>query len=382
MSDGRSRPSIPTSTVFGSVVLMMLARLGSLNALEQQDNSSFFRRWLGRPLPSADTVGRVFATIDLDEIRSCIHHVYTRLKRNKALGEFGGVYALVIDGHESFSSYLQSCRGCLARKVRAGDRERTQFYHRNVSAVLVARDFTVLLDVEGQRKGEDEVACATRLCRRVLLDYPRAFQVVLVDALYLTSGFFKFLTDHGKDVICVLKDERRDLMEDARSLFASEPPVLINDGTVKREVWDIEGFTSWESLGRPVRVVRSLETSRVTRQLTGEEEVETSEWMWATTLSHSKVGTKEIVGLGHARWLIENKAFNEMVTYWHANHVYRHHPTAITAFWLTLMLVMNLFRAFINLNIKPELRARHTQLHFARLLSTGLYEDGDDEKPP
>ena len=110
--------------------------------------------------------------------------------------------------------------------------------------------------------------------------------------------------------------------------------------------------------------------------------METSEWMWVTTLPKSKVGTKEIVGLGHARWLIENKAFNEMVTYWHANHVYRHHPTAITAFWLTLMLVMNLFRAFINLNIKPELRARHTQLYFARLLSHGLHVDGENEKPP
>ncbi|MBU4217472.1 MAG: transposase [Actinobacteria bacterium] len=363
-------------------MLMMLARLGSLNALEQQEGSAFWSRWLGRPMPSADTVGRVFETIDLEAIRSCIHHVYTRLKRNKALGEFGGVYALVIDGHESFSSYLQSCQGCLKRRVRAGDGERTQFYHRNVSAVLVTRDFTVLLDVEEQRKGEDEVACATRLCRRVLMNYPRAFQVVLADALFLRSDFFKFLLDHGKDVICVLKDERRDLMEDARSLFKSEPPILIDDGNVKREVWDIEGFTSWESLGRPVRVVRSLETRRVTRQLTGEEEAETSEWMWVTTLPQWKVGTKEIVGLGHARWLIENQAFNEMVTYWHANHMYRHHPAAITAFWLTLMLVMNLFRAFINLNIKPELRAGHTQLHFARLLSAELYGDGDSEKPP
>jgi hypothetical protein len=333
-------------------------------------------------MPSADTIGRVFETVDLDEIRSCIHHVYTRLKRNKALRDFGGVYALVIDGHESSSSYLRSCQGCLRRKVRAGGGERTQFYHRNVSAVLACRDFTVLLDVEGQRKGEDEVACATRLCRRVLIDYPRAFQVVLVDALYLRSGFFKFLTDHGKDVVCVLKDERRDLMEDARSLFGREHPILINDGTVTREVWDIEGFTSWESLGRPVRVVRSLETKRVTRQLTGEEEAGTSEWMWVTTLPKWKVGTQEIVGLGHARWLIENKAFNEMATYWHANHVYHHNPTAITAFWLTLMLVMNLFRAFVNLNIKPELRAGHTQLHFACLLSAGLYEDGDSEKPP
>jgi len=382
VSDGRSQPLIPTSAVFSSVVLMMLARLGSLNALEQQSGSAFWRRWMGGPLPSADTIGRVFATIDTETIRSNIHHVYTRLKRNKAIREFGGVYALVIDGHESSSSYLQSCGGCLRRKVRAGDGERIQFYHRQVSAMLVTKDFPILLDVEEQRKGEDEVACATRLCRRVFLNYPRAFQVVLVDALYLTSPFFKFLSYHDKDVVCVLKDERRDLMEDATSIFKREPPVLIGDGTVEKRAWDVEGLTSWKGLGKPVRVVRSRETRKVTRQLTGKEEVETSEWMWVTTLPRATVSTEDIIRLGHARWLIENQAFNELVTHWHANHVYRHDPTAITAFWLTLMLVVNLFRAFINLNIKPEVRARHTQLHFARLLSLELYDDGDNSKPP
>jgi len=61
---------------------------------------------------------------------------------------FGGVYALVIDGHESSSCYLQSCGDCLTRKVRAGDGDRIQFYHRQVSAMLVTKDFPVLLDVE------------------------------------------------------------------------------------------------------------------------------------------------------------------------------------------------------------------------------------------
>jgi hypothetical protein len=82
--------------------------------------------------------------------------------------------------------------------------------------------------------------------------------------------------------------------------------------------------------------------------------------MWATTWLAEKVSAPMIVHLGHDRWLIENRAINEMVTYWHADHVYRHHPTAIIAFWLTLLLALNLFRAFISLNIKPVRRTRHT----------------------
>lgn len=376
------RPSIGTPTVLGAAVIMMLSRLGSLNALEQHGESAFWSRWLGQPLPSADTMGRVFERMDLVPLRAMIRHAYSTLKRNKALQEIHGVNALVIDGHESSSSYLRSCSGCLKRKIRSGDAEREQFYHRQVLAMLACKSFPVLLDAEEQRQREDEVACAMRLCRRVLENYPRAFDLVIVDALYQRSDFFEFLLDRGKDVLCVLKDERRDLVGDARGLFKGMAPVVTRDGAVERSLWDVEGLTSWEGLGRPVRVVRSVEVKRVVRQRTGEEEVTTSEWMWVTTLPKWKVPTEAVVRLGHARWLVENQAFNEMVNHWHADHVYRHHPTAITAFWLALMLVLNLFRAFVNLNIKPSLRAGHTILYFARLLFQGLNEDWRVEKPP
>jgi hypothetical protein len=361
---------------------MMLARLGSLNALEEQRDCAFVRRFLGRPLPSADTMGRVFSQMDCDDIRGAIHHLYSRLKRNKALAGPGpGV--LIVDGHESSSSWLRRCPGCLTRSIRTREGERTQFYHRQAHAMLAGAAFPLLLDAEEQRPGEDEVAAALRLCGRLLANYPRAFDVVLADGLYLRADFFKLFLDHGKDAMVVLKDERRDLTGDARGLFSQEPPIVYEEDGAVREVWDIEGFTSWESLGRPVRVIRSLETREVTRQRTGRVEAETSEWMWVTTLPRRKVGTAAAVRLGHSRWLIENRAFGEMVTFWHADHVYRHHPTAIIAFWLTLMLVLNLFRAFVHLNLKPALKAGHTQLHFARLICAELYGEWDGSaKPP
>ncbi|WP_219857266.1 hypothetical protein, partial [Candidatus Hakubella thermalkaliphila] len=59
LTDSRLKPSIPTHTIFRSAVIMMLARMGSLHALEQDKGNRFWRRWLGRALPSADTIGRV-----------------------------------------------------------------------------------------------------------------------------------------------------------------------------------------------------------------------------------------------------------------------------------------------------------------------------------
>lgn len=361
---------------------MILTRMGSLNALEQARGNSFWKRWLQKDLPSADTIGRVFSQIDLESIRSFIHHIYSRLKRNKALRKTHGFTVLVIDGHESSASYLRCCSGCLERVIHTKDGDRIQYYHRNVIAMLSMERFPFLLDVEEQRKGEDEVSAATRLIARILRYYPRAFNVVITDGLYLRANFFNFLLAHGKNIISVLKDERRELLQDAKDLFRYERPLNEISGNTERQMWDIEEFSSWESLKGKVRVVRSLETKTIRRQRTGKMEKVISEWMWATTLSQEGASTGVIVNLGHSRWLIENRAINEMVTYWYADHVYRHHSTAITAFWLTLMAVLNLFRAFVYLNIKPCQRYKHSNLYFSKLVFIGFYSRILKEVPP
>jgi hypothetical protein len=110
--------------------------MGSLNALEQTKGNAFWKGWLGREgLPSADTMGRVFAQIDSDAIRKALQHIYSRLKRNKVLKpSFGGLFAFIVDGHESSASYLRCCNGCLTRTVNTKDGDKIQYYHRNVSA--------------------------------------------------------------------------------------------------------------------------------------------------------------------------------------------------------------------------------------------------------
>ncbi len=80
------------------------------------------------------------------------------------------------------------------------------------------------LDHEVHRRGEDEVATAVRLLERVPVLYPRAFDLVLADALYAEAPFFKFLLAHRNHELVVFKDERRNLYQDAAGLFDSEPP--------------------------------------------------------------------------------------------------------------------------------------------------------------
>lgn len=83
---------------------MMPVRMGSFNAFEQDKGNSFWRSWLQRELPRADTMGRVFSQIELEDIRFLIPHVYSRLKRNKAIRKTHGFHDMIIDGHEHTSS--------------------------------------------------------------------------------------------------------------------------------------------------------------------------------------------------------------------------------------------------------------------------------------
>ena len=285
VTDCRRQPRIPTSVVMRSVVVMFLARLGSLNALEQSGPSRFWHRWLGRPMPSADTVGRVCALAEPEDIRVLAHEVYSRLKRMKALAlPAHGLLAAVLDAHESHATYRRCCRGCLRRVVHTAGGDRIQYYHRHVTLQLLAGDLSVLLDAEPIRPGEGEIAAAIRLLDRVIDAYPRAFDVVLGDGLYADSGFFNHVLDRGKDVIAVLKDDRRDLMADAESLFAQRAGAQVRRGKRQCLQWDLEGFRSWPQVRQPVRVVRSEERWTVRRQLDGQRERVESNWTWVTTL--------------------------------------------------------------------------------------------------
>src|ERR1700710_762036 len=121
-------------------------------------------------------------------------------------------------------------------------------------------------------------------------------------------------------------------------LASPREPQSFTEGSTTREVWDIAGFTTWPQVSRPVRVVRSREITSTRRQLDGQLRDQEADWLWVTTLSANRAGTSAGVSLGHARWNIENQGFNETTSRWAADHVYKHHPTAILIFCLMTML--------------------------------------------
>jgi hypothetical protein len=379
--DGRRRGRIRTSVVIRSALLLFLTRLGSLNALEQTRSSARWRRWLGADLPSADTLGRVMAGIELETLRGAIGDLYRNLKRGKALqATAGGLVALVIDGHQSYSTYHRRCGGCLERRVKTKAGYRTQYYHHWVVAMLLSRPIPMLLDLESLRTGEDEITAAVRLLERILLRFPRAFDVVVADALYSDPRIYRLLCAHHKDVISVLKANTPELLEEANDLVRWESPAA--GSTPDYQLWDVASAIDWPAAKAPLRFLRLVETRQVRRQLDQKKETLLSHWMWMTTLSPNRASTTVAVTLARARWDIENLGFNETVRRWHIDHVYRHHPIAMTAFWLLGALAYGVFHAFYHRGLKPALQQRGSYLHLARCLAAELYARPDAARPP
>jgi Transposase DDE domain len=376
VTDHRSLPRISTSLVVKAVLAVYWSRLGSLNALAMTRAAKFWNTWLGRSLCSADSLGRIVASLDADTLRQGIHHVYDRLKRNKALPDLHGLAVAVLDGHETSASYRRCCAGCLKRSTVNGE---TQFYHRNVTLMLLCGSpagrppVRVLLDLEPQRPGEGELETALRLLQRVLVAYPRAFDLVLADALYDVAPFLNFLLSQGKQALVVLKDERRDAYQDAAGLWAQQQPQPGSYDLRRCRWWDFPDLLSWPEVKGAIRVVRSEESWTVKPQLTKEVTTQTTSWVWLTTLSATQAHTEQIVRLAHLRWDIENHGFNELVNGWHADHIYRHQSGAIECFLLLAFLAYNLFHAFFALNIKPEARRGRTMAFWVRLIAAEIH---------
>jgi hypothetical protein len=60
---------------------------------------------------------------------------------------------------------------------------------------------------------------------------------------------------------------------------------------------------------------------------------------------------------------------------WHADHVFKHEPNAMDCFLLMAFLAINIFQAFLSLNLKPQLRQNRTRAFWASLMAAEIYQE-------
>ena len=175
------------------------------------------------------------------------------------------------------------------------DQEVTEYYHRGVVCHLIGQDLAIPLDMELQRPGEGEVPAAKRLLERVFANYSRYFDAVAGDGLYFEAPFINFCIEHNKQVVVVLKGDRRLLLQDAEGLFSQRSPDgQWSEGRRTVQYWDEEDFTSAEGVSKPLRVLHTIETEHCRERIAKQwkETDKTSSWYWATTFRKRQLSAR------------------------------------------------------------------------------------------
>ena len=357
ITDSRAKPQIPAADISTSILSILFSNLGSLNKFNQARDASSAGNTAGR-VPSASTVARATDSMDLDCLREILKSIYYKAKRSKMISPYCGKWIGIIDGHEICSSDIHRCSLCSIRNVsKIEGLVKLNYFHRYTAFILAGQKFCFMLDIEPIYPHEGELTSSNRLLERVCKTYPKAFEVVAGDGLYLNGTTFGLLASHGKYAAAVLKDETRALYNEAISLSKISIPLVYEEKKTTYRVWDNTIYDQWDGYKCPVRVIKSEETKcvRYHCQELGKWEIqeEKADWIWVTNLP-SVVSLKNVVSVCHSRWQIENKCFNEIVNTWNADHVYRHNQNAISAFILFLFIVLNIFNIFFSRNIKDR----------------------------
>lgn len=337
LTDKRKRRGIPFFNLIMPVFISLLLQYESFHTVFSAPESmgKRLRNCIRGRIPKVDAIRDALAGVDPKEVGDIFDSVVAKTYQNAVLrgGTIGGYVTVAIDGVELFSSTKKSCRKCLTRKSASGRRE---FFHRSVVCATVGEDPHLILGQEmlrprdGAEKDEGELTGGKRLVKKLRKKYGHFADVVVADALYLNAPFINTVQECGMDVVIRLKDEKRLIFQDAEKLFekGEGKRTEFKRGKKRIECWDIAGF-EMEGIKEKVRVVRYCEHDR---EKSGKVSVS---WMWLVTTS--EVIPYEILWkMMHKRWDIEENAFHQLKTYYHAKHCYCHEGMEVI-FYLMLI---------------------------------------------
>ena len=324
LSDKRKRKSIPLFNIVMPVLIFLMLQYESFHTVfsAPESMSKRLKNCIRGRIPKIDAIRDLLSRTDPEEIREIHEETIDIMKRNRVFrnGTIGGYVVAGIDGVELFSSTKKSCPDCLSRKNRAGE---TEYFHRSVVCMTVGTSPHVILGQEmlkprdGSEKDEGELTGGKRLIERLRKRHGHFADVIVADALYLNAPFINTLKENGLETVIRLKDERRLLFQDAEGLFnqCKGKKESFQKGKKTIEVWDLSGFEI-ENCPHKLRVVRYHESWE-------ENGKEAERWMWlVTTLEQADY--QVLWEMMNRRWDIEENGFQQLKTYYHANHCYCH----------------------------------------------------------
>lgn len=387
LSDRRKRRSIALYNVVISVFVFFLLQYESFHTIYSAPESmeKRLKHVIKGRIPKVDAVRGMLRKTAPEEVSRINEDVIERVKKDRTLrsGAIGGYITAAVDGVELFSSTRKSCPDCLKRKKQDG--KTTEYFHRSVVCASVGGSPHVIYGQEmlkprdGAGKDEGELTGGKRLIKRLYQQHGHFADVIVADALYLNAPFLNTVTACKMDAVIRLKDEKRLIFQDAEGMFRQgigKKPGFQAKGkgnkTISVEVWDLPDF---EITGCPkkLRVLKFRET--VSGQKT-----EIREMRLVTTLALASPQT--LWKMMHKRWEIEENAFHQLKTYYHAKHCYCH--SAVEVVFLLMILAFNMRELYLygrskDFNKRNITRKSVTRIFRDQLLTEdfkkALYDD-------
>ena len=379
----RPNPVIPTAPITLSLFLGAVFRVRSLLQLQRETQRRGWQRLINWAEPiSDDTFCYALERYRPEELREVLAGMVRQLKVNKQLErcKIAGLLVVALDANEQFNSRSRCCEQCCQRTVtvKSADGQKqqvTEYYHREVYAQLHGPDFSVILDVEPIRPEEDESQAALRLLGRLRRLYgPRFFDVITVDAWYPKGPWLRAVQKLGWAVVCVLKQEEYEIYKESEALRKTQHPVRWEEAGRQVQAWEVRDLDfTVPSLGK-LRVVVAHEHWQEVHRRAGQKLIQAQEshWRWLVTGELDGHPVRTICRMGHQRWGIENHAFNELTQHYHLTHCEHHHPVAILAALLILIIAFVAFELFAKVHGKLVRSAKLSLVQVTRLLDLSL----------
>ena len=350
LTDHREKYLIGHEQVVMAVLILLMLQYESFHTVFSAPESmrKRLKHVIKGRIPKVDAVRDVLVRTDAGEVEKILSSVIARIRRNRVLqqpGTIGRYVVAAIDGVELFSSTRKSCPECLTRKRDGG--KKTEYFHRSVVCASVGTSPHIIFGQEmlqprdGAEKDEGELTGGKRLIRRLHQEHGHFADVIVADALYLNAPFLNTVLDCRMDAVIRLKDEKRCIFQDAEGLFQKGlgKGEGFRKGKTSVEVWDLSDF-SIEGCKKKLRVVKFQETMQ------GQKE---SRFIWLVTTLES-APPQILWEMMHKRWDIEENAFHQLKTYYHAGHCYCHGATQVI--FLLMLIAFNMRELYLYRRLK------------------------------
>lgn len=271
--------------------------------------------------PCDDTISNVINSIDIMELDKLRTKLTKKLIESKTLDKFrllNGSFYVVIDGSGLFSTQIDLGKNCIYKVHNKGlENEYIEHQYYVLEAKLICNNYVFSFATEfveneymnnETEKQDCELKAAHRLLDKIRANYPKLPITIGGDALYVNKPFIDACKAHKMDYILRFKDT---VMTSIMEEFNSIEKITFDEYEYVNDIGFGSGTKQSEGITNIIRFISNNVENKeqVDNSVELTKKLNSTSFMFITSLHITKNNYKEIVLFGRRRWKIENQGF-------------------------------------------------------------------------